>query len=224
MIFFRWKEECRGIIIPIIAVFVIVNSLVPILLWLQIKDYPLEITFSTVNEQLQTMVPFLSALPCALLLRKRFESGMDETIHMLPVIQKETPIFIIFMEVVSILLFCPLFLWLKHIYKVFLWVEFVRTILQTIYLQNLSYCVTNLIHFSAAGILAQVIVGGGMQLSLLMPFQWTSVFELFNIYDHISMETPRPVSTIRLLLTLSFAVLFWLKAKQRERFNYTFLQ
>ena len=170
------------------------------------------------------MVPFLSALPCALLLRKRFESGMDETIHMLPVMQKETPIFIIFMEVVSILLFCPLFLWLKHIYKVFLWVEFVRTILQTIYLQNLSYCVTNLIHFSAAGILAQVIVGGGMQLSLLLPFQWTSVFELFNIYDHISMETPRPVSTIRLLLTLLFAVLFWVKAKQRERFNYTFLQ
>lgn len=224
MALYRWKEECKGIIIPTCAIFVILNIIFPVLLWMQIKDYALDITFSTVNEQLQAVVPFLSALPCALLLRKRFDSGMDEAIHMLPVLQKETPMLIVFLEIVSVILFCPLFIWLRHVYKVFLWVEFVRTILQTIYLQNLSYYTTNLIRFSAAGVLAQVIVGGGMQLSLLMPYQWTQVIEIFNIYDHISMDNPRPISAIRALLTIAVSVFFLMEAKKRERFSLSSIQ
>lgn len=184
----------------------------------QSKGFPPQDTIGPVLFQAQLILPAACAIPVAMLLYRRFDDGPMEVLHAIPSVCQTGARSVLLLEGVCLLLCLPAFIWYVRLYGVFLWQEWLRTMAQAFFLQNLAYAAVYLTHFHLAGIAAQVLTVGLLQYPLTVIETGNSLFQLLNIYETITPSAPRPWNPLRLTLVLICGILLWVTGAKREKF------
>lgn len=184
----------------------------------QSEGFPISETIGSVLSQAQLVLPAVCALPVAFLLYRRFDDGLMEPLHALPSFCRTGKWNILLFEGGCLLLCLPVFLWYRHLYGVFLWQEWMRTVTQAFFLQNIAYAAVYLTHFPMAGIAAQILLIGAMQYPLVMQDDPMSILRVLNIYESVTALSPRPWNPLRLIIVFACGTLLWSLGAKREKF------
>ncbi len=172
--------------------------------------FAVDASFGITMQQTQLILPVACAIPVAMLLRFQLEEGCAEPIHTFPAVTRYGPWTLLVTQAILLAVFTlPLFALYTWQYAFFPWQELLQTVVQGFFLQNLAFAAGYLSHFSLAGLGAQILAVGAMQLPLLDVNMENSLFRVLNIYSAVSDLTPRPWDPLRIGVTALCAAWFW---------------
>lgn len=199
---------------------VIAFGVLPLICRYQSMGADLSMALGSTLKQTQLVLPAVSAIPVAMLLRFQLEEGCSEPLHAIPMVSQRTPWTLLLTELLLLIVYTlPLFWLYMRQFGIFLWQEWLRTMVQGFFLQNLAFAAGYLTHFSLSGLGVQILAIGTMQLPLYDVDAAGSLFYTVNIYSAISEFQPRLWEPMRVLIVMACGIAFWcIGARQTKYF------
>ncbi len=192
-------------------------GVLPMLNIYQMMLFPKEQIFYSIMSQAQLFLPLTVSLPVAIYLRQLFDGGNFETLHALPGIYRKGPMGVLLLEAVCQILIVPVFLWYGRCYGEFLWPEFLRTVCQSFFMQNLAYVVIYLAKIPISGVASQILTASVMQMAVTGMGREDSLLSQLTVYARYTPFAQRPWSPLQLAVTASLGLAFFVMAAMRTR-------
>lgn len=194
-------------------------SLFPLIEYYQARGAYMEMMVGNVLQQIQLITPVVCALPVGMILRLQLEEGCAEPIHALPMVSRRGPWSLLLVEIFLLAGYTlPLFIAFAPQFRGFYWQEWLRTMAQGFFLQNLIFAAGYLTHLSLAGLGVLALSVGVMQFSVYSMNYQGALPTVLNIYSAVSGNTPRPWEPGRVVIVALCGIVLWVIAGMQTKY------